>query len=366
MSGSRNLQRASPGTSRLGRNVASAWLTAALLAMLFVACDRNPGRPTPVPDVPAAVNLQMTGPGTMAPAVAEQFRATAFFSNGSQRDVTSDAVWTTANGSIISVSSTGLATAHDRGETDVQVALSQVFSTKRVIVVPPGTFRVAGRVLENGVGLTDARIEVTAGSTTGLSTLSQDGRYGLYGVSGQMELRVTRDGYHPHVQGLNVTDHRNLDIPMLLARPLWDPSGSYTVTIAAAPECRNRLPEEARVRTFTAVLSMNPTYPRYVGVALSGSNLEKSGFAWAGQIGDNSVTFENRGAYYTSGEPLVERLPSSRFFFLYSLTAEVTRSPTGLDGTVPGNLQVREGGDWLHTTLTSECGPASHRLTLSR
>ena len=176
-----------------------------MLALLFAACDRNPGRPTPVPGAPSVVRLEVTGPGSIAPGGAEQFRATAHMSDGSQRDVTTEAAWNSANASIISISSAGLATAHDRGEADIRVAFSEVMSTKRVMVLPRGTFKVSGRVLDGEVGVTDARVEVAVGSATGLSTLSQDGDYGLYGISGQTQIRVSKEGYQPRIENLDVT-----------------------------------------------------------------------------------------------------------------------------------------------------------------
>ncbi len=113
-------------------------------------------------------------------------------SDGSQRDVTAEAAWSSANGSIVSVSSGGLATAHERGETDIRAAVSQSISTKVVMVLPPGTFKVSGQVLDEHFSVTDARVEVTAGSATSLSTLSQRVQYALYGVSGPTEIRAAK------------------------------------------------------------------------------------------------------------------------------------------------------------------------------
>ena len=311
------------------------------------------------------VRLEVAGPGSMVPGGAEQFRVTAHLLDGSQRDATAEAAWSSANASIVSISSAGLATAHDRGETDVRAALSEVISTKRVLVLTPGTFKVSGRVSEGFIALTDARVEVTAGSAAGLSTLSQDGHYALYGLSGPTQIRASKDGYHPQIQSVEVTDHRSLDLQLLLARPIWDPSGRYTLTMAAAAECRAALPEEARVRTYTAALTMNPVYPRNVVIGLSAPNLETSDFSWPGTIGETTVSFESRG-YYGDTLPLVERLAPSTFLLVWLTKAEVARSPAGLDGSFAGTLQVGQGDTWYNVTRTAQCASANHRFTFSR
>src|SRR5262245_11163856 len=100
-------------------------------AVVSIACDGGPSAPAPI-----VTRLQMTGPDSVAPGGAEQFRVTALTSDGVTRDVTTEAVWNSANGAIISLSSGGLATGRDRGETDVRAAFSQIVATKRVMVLP--------------------------------------------------------------------------------------------------------------------------------------------------------------------------------------------------------------------------------------
>jgi hypothetical protein len=359
-------------SSRLRATALTAALSTAILLALFLsACDKDrPNGPTPLPLTPRVVRLELTGPASLPPGGAEQFRATAHFSDGSQRDVTTEAAWTSANSSIVSVSTSGLATGRDRGETDIRAAFSQVISTKRVIVLPPGTFKLSGRVLDDGVGVTDARVEVTAGLAAGLSTVSQDGNYALYGVSGQTQVRVTKDGYHPRVNSVSVTDHRTFDFHLALLAPPWDPSGTYTLTITAAPECRTALPEDAWVRTYRAVLTLLSSNARYVNVNLEGAAVVNlNSWFWSGRIGESSVSFD--GAYYSGPPVVVERLASSRFFFVdadavYWPKAVVSRTPAGLDGPFQGTLAIGEGEVWSHASLTAQCSSRNHRFTFSR
>jgi hypothetical protein len=342
--------------------VLAAFSVSILLALLLAGCDQPPNGPSP-PLVPHLARFEIVGPGSIAPGGTEQFRANALFSDGSQRDVTGEAAWTSENHSVVTVSPVGLASGNERGETEISAAYSQAVNTKRVFVVPPGTFKLSGRVLDGNVGVTGARVEVAAGSATGLSTVTQDGRFVLYGVSGQTQIRVSKEGYQPRTENLEVTDHRNLEIPLFLLRPPWDPSGRYTLTIAAAPECRTVLPEDAWLRRYTAVVQVD-TDPRFANVTLQGADFVSSNFwFWLGRIGETTVTFEVDSYYY--GPALVERLSSSRFLFIVG-RAEVARSPAGLEGHFDGTLQLGEGEVWYNTSRAAPCRSANHRFTFSR
>ena len=332
------------------RDVCAALSTAILLAVLFVACDKNPGRPTPVPGVPSVVRLELAGPGSIAPSAAEQFRATAHMSDGSQRDVTAEAAWSSANGSIVSVSSGGLATAHERGETDIRAAVSQSISTKVVMVLPPGTFKVSGQVLDEHFSVTDARVEVTAGSATGLSTLSQRGHYALYGVSGPTEIRAAKEGYQPRVETLDVIGHRILDIPLIFLRPPWDPSGSTSSRLPPRPSAWLRCRKTHECALYRASLQLLPN-SRYVSVTLEGDNFESlNHWFWRGSIGETSVLFEYVNYYGYNVPPLVERVAPSRFFYVWAGKVEVARSPGGLEGSFDGTFEIGEG-EACNTTL---------------
>ena len=350
--------------------------TAIPLALFVAACDKDPPS-GPSPRSTGVIRLELTGPASLPPGGEEQFRATAYLSDGSQRDVTTEAAWTSANSSIISVSTSGLATARDRGETDIRVAFSQVISTNRVMVLPPGTFKLSGRVLDfdNSVGVTDARVEVTAGSAAGLSTLSQDGRYALYGVSGQTQIRVTKDGYVPLAHNVRVANHLTQDLHLTSLAVPFDPSGTYTLTITAASECRTALPEDAWVRTYRAVLALRPTSARFVAVTVEGTGVMRLNREfWSGEISGSRVIFSGAYPFDDAGPPLVERLASSRFFFLDAPFAPsewwpyavVSRTPAGLDGSYEGALAIGEGEASANASLIARCVSKNHRFTFSR
>jgi hypothetical protein len=361
-------------SSRLKATAVTITLSTAIPLALFVAaCDKDPpGGPSPRPT--GVIRLELTGPASLPPGGEEQFRATAYLSDGSQRDVTTEAAWTSANSSIVSVSASGRATARERGETDIRVAFSQVISTNRVMVLPPGTFKLSGRVLDadSGLGVTDARVEVTGGSAAGLSTLSQDGHYALYGVSGQTPIRGTKVGYAASGFIVSVTNHRTQDLPLVSLTVPFDPSGTYTLTITAAPECRTALPEDAWVRTYRAVITLWPSNARYVNVTVEGAGVVTfSRQFWGGEIRESSLIFSGAYPLFDDGPPLVERLASSRFFFVDESPewwpyAVVSRMPTGLAGSYHGMLAIGEGDVPANASLITRCVSRNHGFTFSR
>lgn len=71
--------------------------------------------------------------------------ANAHFSDGSQRDVTGEAAWTSENHSVVTVSPAGLARGNERGETDISAAYSQAVNTRRVFVLPPRDIQAVGQ-----------------------------------------------------------------------------------------------------------------------------------------------------------------------------------------------------------------------------
>lgn len=342
--------------------------TAILLASFLAACD-NPSRPSPLPGQPSVFRLEIAGPDSVPPGGAQQLKATAYFTTGPVRDVTAEVSWTSSDSTIVSVSSSGLATGRERGETDIRASYSQLASTKRLMVLPPGTFKLSGRVQDANLDVTDARVEVTAGSATGLSTLSKDGRYALYGVSGPTQLTVSKDGYQSRVENIDVNVHRTLDIFVVPLGPPWDPSGTYTLTIGVAPECRSTLPAELWARTYKAVLTLYSPNPRFVNVSLEGAAFVSLNYwFWTGRIGENSVTFENVDYY---GPALVQNFAESKFFFIESqrfspAKAVVTRSPSSLEGPLEGTIEVGEGAVWYTSTRTAQCSSTNHRFTFTR
>ena len=225
---------------------------------LAVACDRSPAAPSPPPNTPPAqatvVRLELAGPPTVPPGGTAQFTLLALMSDGLMRDVTATAVWQTSSGNLLTVSA-GLATGRNRGDATINARHAGLSAVKSVMIVPTGTFRLIGAVQETVPPLgpvPGVRIEVAEGTERGLSTnTAPDGSFRLYGVTGDVELRLSKAGYATRTERLTVTDHQSRDFGLAIVTPLTDLSGRYALTIRAAPAC-DQAPEDMRERRYTA------------------------------------------------------------------------------------------------------------------
>lgn len=257
--------------------VVAAFALRVALSVSFVACgDDGPTRPTPPPSTPppttppvvTVTRLEVSGPGSVPPGGTAQFTATAHMSDGSTQDVTTQASWRTGHSGILTVSSSGLVSGRQRGETSLTASISGRPATQsEVLVLPPGTYRVVGTVRDAGFPVTGAQVAVTSGTATGLSAGASP-EYRLYGVAGPTELRVTRDGYHEQKTRLDVARHERVDFDLTLSGPRTEAAGTYTLEVSANPACRGRLPEAAQTRRYAATIVQDG--PR-VSVTLSGA-----------------------------------------------------------------------------------------------
>jgi hypothetical protein len=351
----------------------AAWMLL-VLAALFVACDKSPNRPTPPTQTgpPVILSLVITGPDSVPPGTTAQYTAIALQSDQSSRNVTNEAAWRTSDASVLTISSTsGLASAHDRGETSVTASLGERSAVKTpVIVVPPGTFRLAGIVRESGVPVFDARVEVTSGTGQGLTATSA-GTYRLYGVAGDIELLVTKDGYLEQRKRLQVANHlATADFDLQLSRPRVEVGGTYTLRVTAGPECSAMLPPEARTRTFTAVVRQDG--PR-LDVVLEGARFfvdrGRTFNRFFGTAETSRVTFYISGPqdfYYSSyGPDVVEQLTDTTLFTM-SGSALATVSSGGVSGTLDGLVEAVQGTQPGRLQRIASCRSTEHQFVLSR
>jgi hypothetical protein len=336
-----------------------------LVGVALTACGSDPPL---APGSASIIRLALAGPDSLPPGATEVYRVTAQSSDGSQRDVTTEATWHTGDPSVLAVAPGGRVTAGMRGEADIRAAYSGLTTARRVLVLPAGTYKITGRVLDGNVGVPDARVEVTDGAAAGLSTLSSDGGfYALYGLTGTTRLNVSREGYRPLVESVEITGPRYLELRLsLLARP-WDPSGTYTLTVNAAPECRDVLPEELRDRSYSATVETGSD-PRGALITVPGVVWEYvNWYFWLARIDDNGLTL-NADSYY--GPPVVERLGGNKFFLLETAgtlaRAELVRSPSGMAGTLEATLSLAAGSVWYSADRIASCRSVNHRMTLSR
>jgi hypothetical protein len=352
-----------------------------LLALTtFAACDDGPTRPSPpaTPAPPGApvtiLSLVISGPDTIAPGTTAQFTATALQSDGSPRNVTNEANWRSDDEAVLSISPTGVATGRDRGESTIQASLGGRTATKGdVIVVPVGTFRLRGIVGESGSARTlyRARVEVTAGIGQGLAVTANGGGYRLHGVAGDIELRISADGYQELRTRVQVTKHDDLSFNLAPTGPRANVTGTYTLTVAVAPECRAALPPEAATRSFQAVVDSSGT--DNLTVRLENARFLKASSRtfnrFAGFSNPNGASFYLTGPddfYYTSyGSDVLEQLSDTTLFTM-SGYAVTTVSSRGLSGTLAGLIEVVQGTTPGRLQRIASCRSSSHEFVLTR
>ena len=128
------------------------------------------------------------------------------------------------------------------------------------MVLPDGTYRMVGVVTENvqpTTPIVGARVEVTGGTPLAAIT-DWDGRYRLYGVPGTADIRVTRDGYQPHVQRLQLTEHVTQNFQLALSGMRLDLAGPYTLAIdVTCVPPRHPCAADLRHRSYAAFLTQS-------------------------------------------------------------------------------------------------------------
>jgi hypothetical protein len=234
-----------------------------------------------------------------------------------------------------------------------------------VTVLPAGTFKLQGTVIEAGVPVRNALVEVTTGVGARLTAQTDDlGTYRLYGVSGEIGLRVSKDGYQPTVRSTVVSGHGttyDIELPLVVPRP--DVSGAYTLTIKADERCgvglgEGSLPEEARVRAYQADVRQNG--PR-LEVTLSGATLRRPVFF--GRVEPGGVVVFDLGDSENNLPSIMEELPTSRFLGVFaSVIAAVSANHLG--GAFGGTFSIFDTAfPWPPIAW---CYSESHQFVLSR
>jgi len=193
------------------------------LVGLVAACDQGPTAPSraPIPSpsgTAVATRLGVTGPDVVAPGKRARLTATAYLSDGSTRHVTSEATWSSSSANVVSMIAPGEISAGARGEATIRVSYREQAGRRLVFVMPLGTYRLTGNVMEAGLAVNGARVEILGGAGEGLSAMTGGGVYRIYGVAGDTRVRVSKQHYEPAVQLIDVSEHRTLDFELKRSR----------------------------------------------------------------------------------------------------------------------------------------------------
>src|SRR5207244_2204325 len=186
------------------------------------------------------VSVTISGPNPIQPGDSRQFSATATISDGSTQNVTAAAVWRSNNTSVFNVAG-GLVTAVTAGEGSVSVTYQNRGASLVIVSLPTGTGILSGSVKESTFPITGARIEVVGGPFAGRSAVSDfSGSYRMYGVVGDLHIRVSTNGYIAQTVQISVppiaTPRRDqiLNFDLAPVNPVLALAGMYRFTLRAS------------------------------------------------------------------------------------------------------------------------------------
>ncbi|HZR25206.1 MAG TPA: Ig-like domain-containing protein [Vicinamibacterales bacterium] len=189
-----------------------------VVAIVAVGC----GQSTPAPTAPTTATVSaVTVTSATQSSSSFQLTATARLSDGSTRDVTSLATWSSSNTSLATVSSTGLVTVLGAGEIDVKATYQGVAGSVHLLVANlPVTSLTLANVptvasvnfqagasahLSDGSVQDVTRSATWASSDTGIATVSSTGFVSIV-ANGEVDIRAT-------YQGLTASSHMKVTLP---------------------------------------------------------------------------------------------------------------------------------------------------------
>ena len=322
-----------------------------------------------------------------------QFTAIATMADGSAKDVTSMAQWSTlprrpCSTDVATVSAAGLVTAVGFGRADIQVAFSPSGGrTMRggftLTVLPEGTYILCGRVTEAGTfRLAGVRVEILGGPDSGRTVLTDlDGWYAFDGVSDVNAVRASNDGYVTATQSVSGNTEQ-VNIALTASVPYASLGGAYTLTFNASRSCQ--LPEEVMRRTYNvgidqergAVLTVVLANGQFVTLE-DGDGYDRTLNKFVGHVSGKTVTFAlddpSKAWYFDSA--VMEKLADRRYVS-FAGTAQATPTVSGISATLAGIVRLttcpgsgifnQDNLDCNATPPIAACSAPDHQLSFTR
>jgi carboxypeptidase family protein/Big-like domain-containing protein len=341
-----------------------AWIALTLGAV--ASCGRNTSNPMAhTAPTPAAAVLRITGNGALtAVGQTTQLSAQATFADGSTKDLTLTAHWTSMDDGIATVSPIGLVTAIDLGRTTIHANIDSpaAASAFAVTVLPEGTYILAGRVTTTSdFPLKDVSVEIVDGPMSGRTAITDAvGRYSFKGVTGVHEVRASKDGYVSATTPVSSdTEHVNFG---LAPTDYGAVGGVYRLTFDASPSCE--LPEDARHRTYTATIDQAGAAAT---VTLTDAQFYTDGYC--GPMNRSDARIQGNTLFlsdYGGDCGIVELLPNSRFLSLWG-RAEATVADR-ITGAFTGSVSIAAGppDGSSSSKPTAICSAMDHQLVFER
>lgn len=332
------------------------------ISLLVAGCDDHPRNLiTGVTVPPAALKVEIVGPATIAPGQSAQFTAVLNevkpVGGGS---VDAQIEWKSSNASILQVDrSSGIGTsAQQAGETVVAVQVTtsnggKGSATKEVLVLPDGTYRLVGTVLDSETSpspIAGATVEVSPGPI--VTTADGDGRYRLYGVPADVGVLVRANGYEDFQTPLHLDRNAQLTVQLTTFVPRDILRGNYTLALDVTDACKPggtipALAPELRHRQYDAVLTRSAAD---VLVTLTGPGFSASpGFGdhFTGTIAGGHATFTMDDAYDWGVYPDVVEKFLNNTYLIAEGRVDTKLSGTTWSGQMSGAPTTGANGLWL-------------------
>ena len=335
-------------------------------AIVFVSCGDNPSGPSPAPQ------LQLMGPSEIEPGEVVQYRLTLRRGDRAVEDVTDRAQWGSSNTDVLALTPTALGTGVKLGESRVNVSYEGRTVSSEVLVLPRGTYRVAGVVREFDEAVPGVTVTVRSGDASGQTYTSRnDGGYVLYGLKGLVRIGLSKPGYVTAEHEVDVVGHIQHNLSITLDGPSRKFVGRYALTIFAA-NCPSGFPDAATRRTYTADLTHQDLR---VNVTLRDGEFfphmdqfnETRGdrfWGWAASDG-RSVWFTIGNDYYYYYSPgtygIAERFGDG--VLLINAGGSGRGTSDKLEGTLFGNLKIGGSTSPPFEPISAECSNLRFELT---
>ena len=334
-----------------------------LAVLVMVSCDGDKPSPlvgpAPVTAILSSVLFQGPDPPTVGPGESARLKAIGRYSDGSEKDVSADATWTSSQTRIATVAA-GVITGQALGRVTISARFESRTASLRVVIQPAGTFILSGNITEPGpINVGSATIAVGSNQVTS----NTGGFYELFGVSGTVSVRAGKPGYFDETRALTVTENQRLDLQI---RPVLAPTsiaGNYRVTLTISSACAS-IPAEHKTRTYTAAIEQSSARVR---VQLRDANFGANSRGEAknvfeGKVIGNTVTFEwgtgSNYYYYYDDLAILEVLSSTQTLGIWG-RMEAQVAPT-ISGNLVGGFFLREGN------RTSRCSDSNNTVVFTR
>ena len=347
----------------------------ALLA--FGSCSDSAPAPTRIPPPTAGapstiVTLQLGAPESLEPGATAQLTVTALHSDGRIVTLTSGLFWSSSDLRVVRVDSQGVATAIAAGDAFVRVSANGRGTSKAIMVLPNGTFRLRGQIVEGGAPVDGASMTVLAGTGEGLTALTDPGgRYALYGVAGPIKLHGRKEGYQDLTREVHVTGHSTHDMTMVPERPRVSLAGQYQL-ILTATGC-SAIPFELQRRTYDAAIEqegarLTVTVRSDNLIAADGTTRLTGVYRVDGRIAFEVGAFLNYYYYWYGPSPseIVERISPTSSLVIHG-TSNTTDNGNGvIAGTLSGVFATTQRTASPFWPYTVSCNSSSHGFELRR